>query len=92
MAWHYKICPICNKEADDMGFCGCEPPFKLDAMPSEKITGIARTIYPRILAYFQVPENQKKFESWQKEFHRRKAAGIAPAIPPTSWSEVPATS
>jgi|GEM_PF-5100015 len=53
MGWHYKICPICNEEADERGFCGCEPPFSLKAIPQEKIDGIARTIFPRIVAYVE---------------------------------------
>jgi len=92
MAWHYEICPICKEPTDDRGFCRCEPPFSLDDVPKEKFTGIARTIYPRILAYFQVQENQERFEAWQKEYHRRKTAGIIPVIPPTNWLQsVPAT-
>ena len=53
MAWHYEICPICKEPADDRGFCGCEPPFSLSAVPKEKIDGIARTIFPHIVAYVE---------------------------------------
>gem|GEM_PF-4957776 len=31
MAWHYSTCPICKEATDDRGFCGCEPPFILEA-------------------------------------------------------------
>jgi len=53
MAWHYEICPICNEPADNRGFCGCEPPFSLNAVPQEKIDGIARTIFPHVVAYVE---------------------------------------
>jgi hypothetical protein len=86
MAWHYSICPICKEATDDRGFCGCEPPFSLSAIPQEKLDGIARTAYPHIVsyykAYFQVPGNREKFEARQREYERRKAAGITPRMPP----------
>ena len=74
---HYTICPICKVAPDSKGFCGCEPPFSLSAIPQEKIDGIARTIYPRILAYFEVPENKANFEIWLEERNAKKAAMVA---------------
>ena len=85
MAWHYATCPICKEATDDRGFCGCEPPFSLDAVPQEKIRGIARVLYPQLdafyKAFYQVPGNREKAEAWKKEYRRRKAEGIRPVIP-----------
>ena len=64
---HYKICPICKEAPDERGFCGCEPPFDLNNIPQEKINGIARVMYPAILAYFQNPENEAKYQAWKRE-------------------------
>jgi len=66
----YKTCPYCNEPPDGRGFCACEPPFSLKAIPQARLDGIARTILPHIVAYFQVPENQAKFEAWQRERER----------------------
>ena len=46
-------CPHCKLEWDDRGFCGCEDPFPLNAIPQEKIDSLARTFYPRIVAYVE---------------------------------------
>ena len=46
-------CPHCKVEFDDRGFCGCEQPFNLNAVPQAKIDGIARTIFPRIKAHVE---------------------------------------
>ena len=43
-------CPHCRMEFDNKGFCGCETPFSLNAIPQPALDGIARTILPRIVA------------------------------------------
>jgi hypothetical protein len=87
---HNEKCPICRIAVDEKGDCGCDPPFKFDAIPKPKLEGIARTIFPHIYAYYQVPENKEKFEIWNREYQRRKAAGIKPSIPsgrPSKWEQ-----
>jgi hypothetical protein len=92
MAWHYSICPICKESTDDRGFCGCPPPFSLDAIPQEKLDGIARVMFPEMKSFFEefykVPGNIEKAEAWRREYHRRKAEGIKPTIPPFGWKDV----
>jgi len=89
-AWPIKTCGRCKQTPDDRGFCGCEPPFSLDAIPQEKLDGIARVIYPHIVNfykdYYNVPGNKEKAEAWEREYDRRKAEGIKPAIPPFGWT------
>ena len=89
MAWPIKTCGRCKQAPDDRGFCGCEPPFSLDAMPAEKADGIARVMYPHIVsfykAFYEVPGNREFFQAWQREYHSRKTAGIKPALPPRGW-------
>jgi len=92
MEYPFKICPICKEERDDRGFCGCPPLFSLDAIPQEIVDGLARVFYPQIVEFYKdfykVPGNREKFEAWQHEYHRRKAEGIKPTIPPFGWSAV----
>jgi len=90
MAWPIKTCGICKQTPDDRGFCGCEPPFSLDAMPTEKADGIARELFPHIASFFTTffdePGNREKFEKWEAEYERRKREGITPTIPVFGWA------
>lgn len=52
-------CPICTAE-----ICACEEPFSLEAIPQHHADGIARTILPAIMKYFECPENKAKYEKW----------------------------
>ena len=57
-------CPICKFQTDK---CACEKPFDLSAIPQAQKDGLARSMFWDIKAFFQVPENQAKFEKWLKE-------------------------
>lgn len=67
---HYTVCPICKIQVES---CTCNEPFDLEAIPQPQLDGIARTISSRIKAYYQIPENQTKFEEWQKRRKTKKA-------------------
>ena len=66
-------CPVCKVLPDEKGNCGCMEAFSLYDIPEESLGGIARTILPYITAFFQIPENQARFEAWLPEYEKRKA-------------------
>ena len=49
---------------DEKGNCGCPKAFSLDAIPKERLDGIARSVFPHIAAYFLDPANQARFKAW----------------------------
>jgi len=72
MADKNRKCPFCPS-----GDCSCEKPFDLAAMPEHKADGIARAIYPAILAYFDNPENNAKYEKWLVKWNEKKSKQAA---------------
>ena len=74
MATDYSSCPICGWQNDSTGKCLCPEPFSLQALPMEQANGIARTLFPYIVSFFQNPENQAKFEEWLVEYEKKKLA------------------
>ena len=74
MVMDNATCPVCCGHKDGNGNCFCPEPFDLGAIPQEKTDGIARTIFPHIVSFFQVPENQARFESWLIEYEKKKLA------------------
>lgn len=47
-------------------------------IPKYAVESFARALYPHILAFYEVPENQAAFERWQAE---RQAQVIPPSKP-----------
>ena len=74
MATGYSSCPVCGWHKGCADKCLCPEPFSLQALPKEQADGIARTIFPYIVSFFQVPENQARFEEWLVEYEKKKLA------------------